>query len=333
MNSIFKLICPGPRPPRQCTLRLAGTAPVDIPRTMRCALLLPLSCLLLLGLSRGATSDALPAADAAAAQQFFSISLQVDPRKEECLHLDVPLGAAVEALVMVYRGGKLDVNFRVSAPSGAEVYNQLLFSNLDAAGKELPTIVKKGPSFRAGEGGVYSFCFDNKMAKWTAKVLTFEVTVRDAGEEAAGGGAGAEPAAAVVKAPAGGAGGLVPQDALTTQAGTERSALQHLGSLRKFSDHFLRLLTLLEQDLQYHRLRSARHHDTLLSTEWRVSAWSSAETTTVLLCAALQVLLVRRWFAGVGEGGEGAGHSGGSLSARSGSLLGGGFSSTPRKGV
>jgi hypothetical protein len=293
--------------------------------------------LLLLGLQRCASDNA------GAPPQFFSVSLQVDPRKLECLHLDVPLGADVEALVMVYRGGKLDITFQVTAPSGAEVYKQLLFSNLDAAGAELPTIVKKGPSFTAGEEGVYSFCFDNRIAKWTAKVLTFEVTVRADAAAAAAAAAGMPAAAAAdtVKAPAGGSAGLLPSHALTSQEGTERSALQHLGSLRKFSDGFLLVLTLLEQDLQYHRLRSARHHATLLSTEWRVSAWSSAETTIVLLCAALQVLLVRRWFSGVGEEGGGghqqhqaasASHSG-SLSARGGSLLGGGFSSTPRKGV
>jgi len=294
-----------------------------------------LSLVLLLGLQRCASGDGEAALPPAA--EFFTVSLQIDPRKQECLHLDVPLGSAVEALAMVYRGGKLDIEYSVSAPSGASLYKQLIFSNLDAAGRELPTIVKKGPKFTASEEGVHSFCFNNQIAKWTAKVLTFEVTVRAPGS---GGGEGAADAAHVVKAPAGGSAGLVPAGALTTAEGAERSALQHLGSLRKFSDSFLALLVRMEQDLQYHRLRSARHHSTLLSTEWRVSAWSSAETTTVLLCAVLQVWIVRRWFAGSEDGaaaaaaqlhGGAAGHSG-SASARGGSLLGGSFA-TPRKGV
>ena len=277
----------------------------------------------------GALPDPSPA-------QFFTISLQVDPRKEECLYLDVAQGSEVEALIMVYRGGKLDVEFRVLSPSGASLYQQLIFSNLDAEGRELPTIVKKGPKFTASEEGVHTFCFNNQMAKWTAKVLTFDVTVR-----APSGGEATTGAADVVKAPAGGAAALVPAGSLTTQEGADRSALQHLGSLRRFSDRFLSLLVTLEQDLQYHRLRSQRHHATLLSTEWRVSSWSSAETTTVLLCAVFQVWLVRRWFsdgapqqhAAAASHSASVGGPSGSFSARGAAadLLGQGF--TPRKGV
>jgi hypothetical protein len=56
------------------------------------------------------------------------------------------------------------------------LYNQLLFSNVDdKTGKLLNTIVKKGHKFKAPSSGTYSFCVDNKMAKWTAKVVTFEL--------------------------------------------------------------------------------------------------------------------------------------------------------------
>ena len=254
------------------------------------------------------------------------ISERVEPRAEKCLYLEVFKGSSLEALVMVYDGGKMDIEYYITSPSGQPVYKQLIFSNLDASGNTLPTIVKKGPSFVAQEEGVYKFCFNNQMAKWTSKSYTFEVTVRAAGAEGGGG-----DAQHVVKAPAGGSSGLLPEGVLTTAEGTERSALQHLGSLRRFSDSFFARLVGLEQDLQYHRMRSSRHHATLLSIESRVHWWSSVESGVVLLCAALQVWLVMRWFSGDDAAtlAAAAGMSG-SFSARGGAA---GAGSTPRKGV
>ena len=234
------------------------------------------------------TSFLLPGVDCGV-EDFFTISLQVDPKKQECLHMDIAKGSEVEALVMVFRGGKLDVEFSVQAPSGASLYKQLVFSNLDKAGKALPTIVKKGPKFTAGEEGAYTFCFDNRIAKWTAKVLTFDLSVRPF---AGAGGEGAE----VVKAPAAGSGGLLPEAALTTAEDSQRSALQHLDGLRKFARNYLDRLLQVEQDLHYHRQRSARHHATLLSTEWRLTTSTVLETLVLVVVAVFQVWFVRKWF-------------------------------------
>jgi hypothetical protein len=264
--------------------------------------------------------------DNAAQPQYFVVSERVQPRSQNCLFLEVFKGSSVEALTLVYDGGKLDIEKIITSPSGQQVYRQLIFSNLDASGGPLPTIVKKGTKFMAQEDGEYKFCFNNQMAKWTAKSYTFEVTVRAAGSEVEAG-----DAQHVVKAPAGGSSGLLPEGVLTTAEGSERSALQHLGSLRRFSDAFFARLVGLEQDLQYHRMRSSRHHATLLSIESRVHWWSSVESGVVLLCAALQVWLVMRWFSGDDAAtlAAAAGLSG-SFSARGGAA---GAGSTPRKGV
>lgn len=40
--------------------------------------------------------------------------LQVEPLKEECFHENVAAGEVVDAKVLVYRGGKLDIKLRVS---------------------------------------------------------------------------------------------------------------------------------------------------------------------------------------------------------------------------
>lgn len=106
-----------------------------------------------------------------------SISLQVEPQSEFCFYEVLPSGVSAEALVMVYRGGKLDVGLRIEGPltvssspatpgTGPVLFERLLFSNLDdRTGQPLPTIVKKGYSFSAPAEGTYAFCINNKMAK------------------------------------------------------------------------------------------------------------------------------------------------------------------------
>lgn len=70
---------------------------------------------------------------------------------------------------MVYRGGKLDVKFRVESPSREVMYDRLIFSNIDdSSGAMLSTIVKKGTTFIVQKPGVYIFCLDNRMARWVA---------------------------------------------------------------------------------------------------------------------------------------------------------------------
>lgn len=72
---------------------------------------------------------------------------------------------------------------QIEAPDKSTIFDQLLFSNVDdATGKMLDTIVKKGHSFVTRQGGVYGFCFDNKMSRWTAKVVTFDLDVTTSDE-------------------------------------------------------------------------------------------------------------------------------------------------------
>ncbi len=53
---------------------------------------------------------------ATAAQQTTSLMFQVEPKTEDCIHEDIKAGSTVDAQVLVTRGGKLDVRFRVSTP-------------------------------------------------------------------------------------------------------------------------------------------------------------------------------------------------------------------------
>jgi hypothetical protein len=222
-----------------------------------------------------------------------SLSLQVDPLTEECFFAEADEGQKVEATVLVFRGGKLDVYLRVEPPNGgAPLFNKLLFSNLADDGKMLPTIVKKGFSFTATAAGLYQVCVDNKMAKYTAKVLTLDVTVSDV----LGGGRTGD----VVKAPAAGSELLADEleHQLTTTDGLAPSAIQHVARVKQLAARLQSVEDRFLDDLRYHSLRTRRHHDTLVSTEARVGWWACAELAAVALAAAFQVLLVFTWFSG-----------------------------------
>lgn len=45
----------------------------------------------------------------------------------------------------------------------------------------------QGYKFMAQVDGSYSFCFDNKMSRWTAKVVDFDLAVKGACGRGAGG--------------------------------------------------------------------------------------------------------------------------------------------------
>ena len=233
---------------------------------------------------------------ATAERSSISLSLQVEPQQEQCFFAEAVAGQRIEATVLVYRGGKLDVYLRVDPPNGGvPLFNKLLFSNLGDDGRMLPTIVKKGTTFAAPTTGVFSFCVDNRLAKFTAKVLTFDLTVSDAPIGPAGA------PSDVVRAPAPGA--AVPAGVLTSPEGAAAaSALQHLARVKQIAWRLGSLEDRLLDDLKYHVVRARRHYDTLLSTEARVGWWAAAEMLAVALAACVQVMQVFAWFRNTGGG-------------------------------
>ena len=218
------------------------------------------------------------------------VSLEVAPQSESCFFEEVGEKVSVEATVLTYRGGKLDVGLRIEGPSptGGNLvfYEKLLFSNTDdRTGAPLPVIVKKGFKFVTVAAGLYSFCLNNKMARWTSKVCTLDITVNDNDTASVGGGG------AVVRAAAPGA--PVPEG-LVTQA--DESAAWALATMQSSRRHLSDLLADVYSATTYHRTRSNRHHNTLLSTEARVGWWTVFEALVLCVVCALQMLLVTRWF-------------------------------------
>ena len=69
-------------------------------------------------LGRGLALAALAAVLAlgSAKRSFTSLMFQVEPKTEDCVHEDLKAGSEVDAQLLVTRGGKLDVRFRVRHP-------------------------------------------------------------------------------------------------------------------------------------------------------------------------------------------------------------------------
>jgi hypothetical protein len=226
-------------------------------------------------------------------------SLEVAPQSESCFFEELPEKVSVEATVLTYRGGKLDVGLRIEGPNptsgtnaGPVIYEKLLFSNTDdRTGAPLPVVVKKGYKFTTDTPGQYSFCLNNKMARWTSKVCTLDISVdSDLGVGGGGGGGGS---GSVVRAAAPGA--PVPEGLATE---VDASAAQSTATMRVSQRHLADSLAEVYSAITYHRTRTNRHHSTLLSTESRTGWWTVAESLVLCVVAALQLLLVTRWFAG-----------------------------------
>ena len=149
------------------------------------------------------------------------------------------------------------------------MYDRLIFSNIDdATGSMLSVIVKKGYTWTASTTGEYNICLDNTMARWTAKVVVFELSVTD-------------PLSTV------GDFGFDSAKANSSDAvESMRVTTQRLHAKLQQIDHL--------QSYHYHRER--QHRNTAESTNSRVQWWTVAETGIILTVVSVQVFIVRSWF-------------------------------------
>lgn len=158
---------------------------------------------------------------------------------------------------------------QIEAPDKSIVYDRLIFSNIDdSTGSILPTIVSKGLTWTATSSGEFNFCVDNTMARWTPKVLVFELSVTD-------------PLSTV-----GDFGFDSAKANLTDSLDSMRVTTQRLHAKLQQIDHL--------QSYHYHRER--QHRNTAESTNARVQWWTLGETAVILAAISVQVFIVRSWF-------------------------------------
>jgi emp24/gp25L/p24 family/GOLD len=213
-------------------------------------------------------------------QMFSSLSLQVEPKVEECFIETIPQNMLVDASVLVWRGGKLDVKLRIESPSNQVLFDKLLYSNLDdTTGGFLNTVVKKGHTFSSSVGGDYRFCLDNRMAKWTAKVATLEIEITDPSINAVGD-YGLKSNGRV-------------NGAESDDANDINSAVS---TVRLSAQRVHHKLFEISNEQHYHNQREQRHRFTVDSTNSSLLYWSLSETIVVVLTMILQGYIVKRWF-------------------------------------
>ena len=53
----------------------------------------------------------------------------------------------------------------------------MIFSNRDDSGKIVEDLIPKGHTFITEKSGTYKFCFNNKVSRWTTKVIIFDLVV------------------------------------------------------------------------------------------------------------------------------------------------------------
>lgn len=100
------------------------------------------------------------------------LTFQVEPKTSECFYANVEKGAPFSMKFEVIRGGLLDIKLRVADPNGRGIVDKLSFFNKqDSQRNNAEGLV----DFKAYVQGEHEICFDNRMSRWTAKMVTFEV--------------------------------------------------------------------------------------------------------------------------------------------------------------
>ena len=165
----------------------------------------------------------------------------------------------------------MDVKLRVEKPDSTVLYEQLLFSNQDESGEAMETIVKKGAKVIAPATGQYAFCMDNRMARWTAKVLTFELALRDPNAREA----------AVA--------------ALAASASASETAAHSVAALKRMASRLHARLMAIDSAQLYHYHREAQHRDVIERTRARVGWFGAVEGVVAIGLTAVQVVLLRTW--------------------------------------
>jgi len=120
-------------------------------------------------------------------------------------------------------------------------------------------------NFVASSGGPHSVCFNNEMARWTAKVIQFVIFVGDEADKVAYG---------------------------TPDYQTSNTLTPMEESVRLISG----VLDQVDVDQKYLRVREQHHRDTAESTNTRVLWYSVIESIVLISISLGQVYALRKFF-------------------------------------
>lgn len=188
---------------------------------------------------------------------WSALSLEVPPKSEECFYQDLKAQAVFEMDFEVIRGGLLDIEAVITAPNGDIVFRKLAFFNSPSDEEnEAEGMVK----FSCPITGLYSICFNNRMSRWTPKVVSFALRSE------------------------------------VKKTESEVAKLEHLGPV---VDSVISISEKIEEieKLQHHlRVRETVHMDVQRSTNSRVLWYALAESVILIAVSGAQLYFVRSWF-------------------------------------
>eukprot|EP00736_Rhodelphis_marinus_P010061 Rmarinus@m.27857 len=185
---------------------------------------------------------------ASAALCASALTFDVKAGTEECFFEDVSKqGIKLGGMFQVAEGGELDIDFQVTDPDGNVVYS----AEKEKEGKFAATSTSPGS---------YSFCFSNKMSKFTAKAVSFYVTVGSQFES------------------------------------EEVAKAEHLSTLESSIANLAEGLTAIQSEQKYMRMRERVHQQSSQQTNMRVLILSVVEALVLVGVSVAQIYYLRRFF-------------------------------------
>merc|ERR1712232_1280580 len=185
------------------------------------------------------------------AQHQSRLVFQVEPRSQECFFLESGPEEKDKKMALelaVVRGGLLDILVEVWDPAQSKIFSHMYFE-----GKGDNVI-----EFVTASEGDYKICFNNQMARWTPKVVSFQLSPATSDSQ---------PLAA---------------DDITPSA--------------KSVDAITGLFEKVLKEQTHLKDREAVHSATLESTYIRITYFSIFESSVLILLAMVQVYFVKSWF-------------------------------------
>jgi len=175
------------------------------------------------------------------------MTIQIEPKKSECFFFDASAGQTMQLSFFVTRGGLLDIDLKVNGPDNQQLYAGLIFESSVQV-------------FTASRAGAYEFCFSNAMARWTPKIISFELKVDLESEK---------------------------KDPLSKSS---------LDPIEQTINRIRDSLDQIQKDQKYLRIREQKHRDTAESTNSRVLWFSIFESSILLGLTLGQVFYLRKVF-------------------------------------
>eukprot|EP01138_Halocafeteria_seosinensis_P007461 gb/GECG01007626.1/.p1 GENE.gb/GECG01007626.1/~~gb/GECG01007626.1/.p1 ORF type:complete len:257 (+),score=20.96 gb/GECG01007626.1/:1-771(+) len=192
------------------------------------------------------------------------LRFQIEASSADCFFEDIPPKSKVSSRLVILRGSPSDVWYRISNPDNDLIFDRVIQSDInDETGEKLDTVIKKGHDFETSQGGNYAFCFDNKRSSWNAKLIEFELEIKNADTKA--------------------------EHESVENADEGDKTLSVVYGLSDW-------IKKLEREQRFLASREKRHRETLESNNARVQWYSLVETVVIVGASLAQLLIVRYWF-------------------------------------